>query len=106
MEAMDEEFVAVNDDEEDDDDEDESEDEEEEEEEHDGVLDGGVAAEVVEPGKPRRSASQADIVRIFVFEIEEMEDWCIGPFNVCTHFFTDNQKIYLFACFHVPRCCF
>jgi hypothetical protein len=69
MEAMDEEFVAVNDDEEeDDDDEEESEDEEEEEEEeeHDGVLDGGVAADVIEPGKPRRSASQADIVSISI----------------------------------------
>lgn len=61
MNVDDDDFVPDDDDDEDE----EGESEEEEEEDgppHDGVLEGGVA-EPVEPGKSRRTAAQADIVR-------------------------------------------
>lgn len=66
---LDEDFVIQDPPEDEEEDEDESEDEVDDEESDDerqeGVLEGGVA-EPLEPGKPRRNASLADIVRVFI----------------------------------------
>lgn len=83
---MDEDFVIPpQEDEEEEEDEDESEDEVDEEESDDerqeGVLEGGVA-EPLEPGKPRRNASLADIVRVFFFAVVAYAPVACG----CVHY--------------------